>query len=48
MALGVVGVARSSPGVRKALRTGEGVPDDAYGADTRPIENDFWRFYRLS
>ena len=34
MALGVVGVAQVLPRVREAFRTGEGVPYDAYGADT--------------
>jgi SAM-dependent methyltransferase len=35
MALGVVGVAQVLSRVREAFRTGEGMPYDAYGADTR-------------
>ena len=35
MALGVVGVAQVLARVQEAFRTGEGVPYDAYGADTR-------------
>lgn len=35
LALGVVGVAGALPYVLEAFRTGDGVPYDAYGADTR-------------